>query len=157
MYNTVHTLDAKIPAPVTAIVLGGLMKWYVHVNDIVIDPTQFRMEVGVGMCQLSAVIALIAFACMWRARTTINPLDPGKASNLVTNGIYRLSRNPLYLSLLLLLVAYAIRLDSIAVWVGPCVFVAYVTRFQIVPEERVLTEKFGEAYAAYKDRTRRWI
>lgn len=95
--------------------------------------------------------------CFWRVRTTINPLDPGKASYLVTNGIFRMSRNPMYLSLLLLLVAYAIRLDSLTIWLGPLIFAAYVTRFQILPEERALAEKFGEAYLDYKHRTRRWI
>ncbi|GGC15296.1 hypothetical protein GCM10007205_25290 [Oxalicibacterium flavum] len=115
------------------------------------------MQIGVGLAQISGVIALVAMACFWHARTTINPLDPRRASQLVTSGIFRWSRNPMYLSLLLLLVAYAIRLDSFAVWIGPIAFVAYVTRFQILPEERVLAEKFGDAYVAYKDRTRRWI
>lgn len=150
-------LDTKIPAPVTAIVIGLLMKWYAHAGDVRMDPSLLRMEIGVTLAQISALIALIAFVCMWRARTTINPLQPDKASSLVTNGIFRFSRNPLYLSLLLLLIAYAIRLESAMVWIGPCAFVAYVTRFQIVPEERVLTEKFGQAYVAYKDRTRRWL
>ncbi|GGI21227.1 MAG: isoprenylcysteine carboxylmethyltransferase family protein [Oxalicibacterium faecigallinarum] len=150
-------LDTKIPAPVTAIVIGLLMKWYAHAGDVRMDPSLLRMEIGVTLAQISALIALIAFVCMWRARTTINPLQPDKASSLVTNGIFRFSRNPLYLSLLLLLIAYAIRLESAMVWIGPCAFVAYVTRFQIVPEERVLTEKFGQAYVAYKGRTRRWL
>ncbi|WP_308845535.1 methyltransferase family protein [Oxalicibacterium faecigallinarum] len=133
------------------------MKWYAHAGDVRMDPSLLRMEIGVTLAQISALIALIAFVCMWRARTTINPLQPDKASSLVTNGIFRFSRNPLYLSLLLLLIAYAIRLESAMVWIGPCAFVAYVTRFQIVPEERVLTEKFGQAYVAYKGRTRRWL
>lgn len=150
-------LDKKIPAPVSAMIIGALMKWYVHLNDILMDPSTIRMEIGIGLSQLSAVIALMGMACFWRVRTTINPLDPGKASCLVTNGIFRMSRNPMYLSLLLLLVAYAIRLDSLAVWLGPLIFVAYVTRFQILPEEHALAEKFGEAYLDYKHRTRRWI
>lgn len=138
-------------------IIGVLMKWYAHLGNIRMDPSTIRMEIGVGLSQLSIVIALMAMACFWHVRTTINPLTPSKASSLVTNGIFRISRNPMYLSLLLLLVAYAIRLDSLAVWLGPLIFVAYVTRFQILPEERVLAEKFGEAYLAYKHRTRRWI
>ncbi|WP_293779532.1 isoprenylcysteine carboxylmethyltransferase family protein [uncultured Oxalicibacterium sp.] len=122
-----------------------------------LDPTSLRMMVGVGLSQISAVLALAVVVHFWRRRTTINPINPDKASHLVTYGVFRLSRNPMYLSLLLLLVAYAIRLDSLAVWIAPVVFVAYVTRFQIMPEERVLTKKFGEAYLTYKHRTRRWI
>ncbi len=152
-----RTLDTKIPAPVVAIIIGILTKWYAYSASIAIDPTPVRMQIGVGLAQFSALIAVVAMACFWHARTTINPLDPRRASQLVTSGIFRWSRNPMYLSLLLLLVAYAIRLDSLAVWFGPVAFVAYVTRFQILPEERVLAEKFGDAYVAYKDRTRRWI
>ena len=71
--------------------------------------------------------------------------------------MFRISRNPLSLSLLLLLVAYAVRLAAPAVWLGPILFVAYVTRFQIHPEERALQEKFGDAYRRYQTRTRRWL
>lgn len=70
---------------------------------------------------------------------------------------FRVSRNPMYLSLLLLLVAYAVRLDSPVPWLGPIAFVGYVNRFQIGPEERALQAKFGEACLRYRARTRRWL
>jgi protein-S-isoprenylcysteine O-methyltransferase Ste14 len=63
----------------------------------------------------------------------------------------------MYLSLLLLLIAYAVRLGSWVEWLGPALFATYVTRFQIIPEERILAAKFGAAFVAYKSRTRRWI
>lgn len=133
------------------------MKFYAKASGVAIDPTVFRMYVGLAIAQASAVVAVAAVAAMMIARTTMNPLDPTKARNLVTGGVFRLSRNPMYLSLLLLLVAYAVRLDSPAVWLGPLVFIAYVTRFQIHPEERALEAKFGEAYLRYQMRTRRWL
>ena len=102
-------------------------------------------------------MALAAFVTMSRARTTINPFSPMRAAHLVTGGPFRFSRNPLYLSLLLLLVAYALRLDAWQVWLAPAVFAAYVTWFQIIPEERVLRRKFGDAFVRYCARTRRWI
>lgn len=150
-------LEARIPAPVVAILVGAAMKWYAVREGIRIDPTPLRMYVGLALAQASAVLALTAMVTMRRARTTINPLDPGRASQLVTGGVFRLSRNPIYVSLLFLLLAYAIRLDSPAVWIAPVFFVLYVTRFQIQPEERALQAKFGEAYAAYRQRTRRWL
>lgn len=150
-------LEVKIPAPVVAAVLGGSMKLFAVATHVTIDGSPILAELGIGLAQLSALIALVAFATMARARTTINPFDPSRTSRLVTAGIFRLSRNPLYLSLLLLLVAYAIRLGSWIEWLGPVLFLAYVTRFQIIPEERSLGEKFGDVYAAYKHRTRRWI
>ncbi|MDP4299339.1 methyltransferase family protein [Leptothrix discophora] len=154
---TLDTLDTRIPAPVIAGLAGLVMKAATLLAGLRIDPSAWRMHLGVALSQLSAVIALAALATMWRARTTLNPIHPERASRLVTGGIFRLSRNPLYLSLLLLLVAYAVRIDAWAAWLGPVVFWAYVTRFQIRPEERVLADKFGSAYDAYRRRTRRWI
>lgn len=153
----VHSLETKIPAPFIALTAGAAMKFYARSAGIRIDPSQLRMHTGVGLSQLSAVIALAALSGLWWARTTINPLDPARASRLVTGGVFRWSRNPMYLSLLLLLVAYAVRIDSWAVWLGPVLYLAYVTRFQILPEERVLTQKFGTPYQDYLKRTRRWI
>lgn len=152
-----RALENRIPAPVVALLLGGLMKAYALAAALPAEPSPTRVTVAVALAQLSAVIVLAAFASFWRARTTINPLHPSRASRLVTHGIFRLSRNPMYLSLLLLLVAYAIRLDALAAWLAPALFAVYVTRFQIVPEERALAAKFGPEYQAYRQRTRRWI
>lgn len=152
-----QNLETKIPAPVVAIAIGGLMMLYARIAEVSIDTSPLLAEVGTRISQLSAVIALFAFASFGLARTTINPLDPSRASALVTNGIYRITRNPMYLSLLLLLVAYAVRLGSLVEWLGPILFAIYVTRFQIIPEERILERKFGAAFLAYKSRTRRWI
>jgi protein-S-isoprenylcysteine O-methyltransferase Ste14 len=107
--------------------------------------------------QLSAAIAIAGFGALWRAGTTFNPLNPERATKLVTSGVYALSRNPIYLSLLLLLMAYAVRLWFLPAAAGPAVYVAYVTRFQIVPEERILEAKFGVAFRDYKRRVRQWI
>jgi protein-S-isoprenylcysteine O-methyltransferase Ste14 len=152
-----QNLETKIPAPVVAIAAGGGMKLYAHAAEVPIDVSPVLAEVGIHVAQLSALIALLAFASFWLARTTINPFDPSRASVLVTGGIYRITRNPMYLSLLLLLVAYALRLESWGQWLGPALFAAYITRFQIIPEERILTMKFGAAFLAYMRRTRRWI
>jgi protein-S-isoprenylcysteine O-methyltransferase Ste14 len=150
-------LETKLPAPVVAAVIGGAMKFYAVSSFIQIDASPTLEFIGVKCAELSAAIALWAFVSFWIAKTTINPLDPSRASKLVTSGIFRVTRNPMYLSLLLLLIAYTIRLGAWVEGIGPILFAAYVTRFQIIPEERILTEKFGEPYVAYKSRTRRWI
>ncbi len=146
-----------IPAPVIAMAVGSCMKLYALSAELAIDRSPALAEIGIYLAQFSAFVALLAFASFKLARTTINPLDPSRASALVTGGIFRITRNPMYLSLLLLLAAYAIRLGSWAEWLGPAVFAAYVTRFQIIPEERILALKFGPDFLAYKNRTRRWI
>jgi protein-S-isoprenylcysteine O-methyltransferase Ste14 len=150
-------LETRIPAPVVAMALGGAMKAYAYTASVVIDASPVLAEIGVRIAELSAVIAILAFASLGLARTTFNPFDPSQASALVTGGIYRITRNPLYLSLLLLLIAYALRLASWIEALGPVLFVAYVTRYQIIPEERILAEKFGDAFRDYLSRTRRWL
>ncbi|MBI4995932.1 MAG: isoprenylcysteine carboxylmethyltransferase family protein [Rhodocyclales bacterium] len=147
----------NIPAPVVAIAAGGGMKLHAVAAQVPIDVSPLLAEIGMRIGQLSAVIFLLALVSFGLARTTINPLQPSRASTLVTGGIYRLTRNPMCLSLLLLLVSYAVRLDCWVGWLGPVFFAVYVTRFQIIPEERTLAEKFGAAFLEYKSRTRRWI
>jgi protein-S-isoprenylcysteine O-methyltransferase Ste14 len=99
-------------------------------------------------------IALFHFL---RSRTTINPLKPDAASALVTGGIYRLTRNPMYLGLAMLLAAWAIYLGNLAALATVPLFILYMNRFQIAPEERVLEARFGAQYTAYRARVRRWL
>ena len=103
------------------------------------------------------LLLLMAVAAFVKARTTVNPHKPETASKLVTTGLYRISRNPMYLALVMLLIAGAFLLGNWASFIGPGVFVALITYLQIKPEEEVLTGQFGAAYTAYCQQTRRWI
>ena len=150
-------LDTKVPAPVLALLLGAVMKWFALTHPEVIDTAEWRRVGGIACAVVSGLIALGAFFTMARARTTISPFSPSRASQLVTSGPFRFSRNPLYLSLLLLLVGYALRLDAWFIWLAPALFLFYVTRFQIQPEERALRQRFGIAYDQYCGQTRRWL
>ena len=92
-----------------------------------------------------------------RSDTTVDPRTPEKASTLVTSGLYSISRNPMYLGLLIMMIAWGVYLTnvfSIAFVVG---YVLYLTKFQIKPEEAALENLFGEDYTAYKGRVRRWL
>jgi len=100
------------------------------------------------------VLALMAFA---RARTTINPLSPQQAETLVTTGLYRWTRNPMYLAMALILTGGALLLGSIAALAAPAVFIGAMTVLQIKPEERALQSIFGDAFTAYRRQTRRWL
>lgn len=150
-------LETKIPAPVVTIAVA-LAMWLLPRAESLSDVIDVVRLAAIDLSMnLSALVAIAAFAGFWQARTTINPLRPERASVLVTHGIYRYTRNPMYLSLLLLLVAYAFHLGCWAAIAGPVVYVAYITRFQILPEERVLLSKFGAEYDSYRRRVRRWI
>jgi len=104
----------------------------------------------------SAVIAagVLAFRA---AQTTVDPTRPGNASAVVTSGIYRLTRNPMYLGMLLVLIGWAVFLSNLVAAAVTPLFILYMNRFQIAPEERFLHEKFGVPYEAYLRAVRRWL
>ena len=92
-----------------------------------------------------------------RAHTTVNPLAPRRASTLVTRGIYRVTRNPMYLGMLGVLAGWAVWLGNIAAWLGLPLSMALLTVLQIRPEERILAERFGAEFERYAARVRRWL
>jgi len=93
----------------------------------------------------------------WRNKTTISPVDLESASALVTSGVFRFSRNPMYVGFTAMLVGWAVCLAAPWALVGPVAFVLFTNRFQIIPEERVMRDKFGQAYDDYQAQVRRWI
>lgn len=101
-----------------------------------------------------AVPGILAF---YRHDTTVDPTRPAKATALVISGVYRYTRNPMYLGLLLVLAAWFAYLANVAALLVLPVFVAYMNRFQIKPEERALQEKFGSSYTRYMNEVRRWL
>ena len=106
---------------------------------------------------LGVLIVLISGYQFKMVSTTISPLKPEESTQLVTTGVYRFSRNPMYVGFLLFLLAWAVLLGSfVAVLVLP-LFILIVTKVQILPEEVVLEEKFGQDYVDYKHRVGRWI
>lgn len=116
---------------------------------------------GLSLCLLVLVglsfdlAGLLAFRA---SRTTVNPLRPERASALVTRGVYRITRNPMYVGMVFLLLAWGVYLAHWpALLLGPVVYMLYLNRFQIAPEERALLGLFGEEYRTYMARVRRWL
>ena len=106
---------------------------------------------------LKGIISIAGMVAFRRAKTTVNPVKASLASSLVIRGVYRYTRNPMYVGLLLTLLAWAVFLANPLAVLWVVVYVLYITRFQIIPEERVLASLFGAEYEAYKGRVRRWI
>lgn len=108
---------------------------------------------------VAAAIAVSAAALMRfrRARTSVNPVDLSKTSRLVTDGIFSITRNPMYLGLSLLLAGWALWLGSASPWLVPPLFVMVITMVQIIPEEQALGRMFGEQYFGYQRRVARWV
>ncbi len=119
----------------------------------------FTAFIGFGIFVLGVLIGLIGVITFKRAKTTVNPVSVEKASSLVTHGIFRATRNPMYLGMALGIIGVSVYLQSNIIMSLFFLFfyISYMTRFQIVPEERVLTELFGDTYTTYLESTRRWL
>lgn len=114
-------------------------------------------RVGLFIIVIGLLIDIWSLGQFFRAKTTPNPLQPEKTNKLVVQGMYRFTRNPMYLGMLIWLIGWAIYLGSLSPLIMLPVFIWVLTVQQIVPEEDVLTEKFGAGYLAYKQRVRRWL
>ncbi len=116
-----------------------------------------RVWLFMGLAVVGILISFISLVQFYRAKTSVDPSKPNKASNLVVGGVYKFTRNPMYLSLLLLLLSLGVALGNAFNVLVAAGFVAYMNRFQIIPEEKVLLEKFGRDYKDYCILTRRWF
>ena len=116
-----------------------------------------RGEVAAAFGLTGVACSLLGVAAFRRARTTVNPITPGATTALVVSGIYGVTRNPMYLGFLFLLLAEVVWLaNPIALLIAPG-FVLYLNQFQIVPEEMALQSRFGAQFDAYATRVRRWV
>jgi protein-S-isoprenylcysteine O-methyltransferase Ste14 len=152
-----HRLETRVPPPVVTLALAIAM-W--GANRLVPGASTngvARTIVSGVLFALAILVAGSGIRSFARSRTSIDPHRPEKATALVTDGIFRWSRNPMYLSMVLALLGWAVWLGRVWLVLGPVAFVLYITRFQIRPEERTLAEKFGAEYESYRRRTRRWI
>ena len=116
-----------------------------------------RTVVALTLAALGVGAAIAGVVAFRQQHTTVNPLTPSASSAIVTGGIYRMSRNPMYLGFLLFLAGWAVWLSNAGAVLFLPAFVAYLTRYQIKPEERALLAKFGSPYAEYMSRVRRWL
>lgn len=151
------SLELKIPPPALAFLIG-LAMWGLSLGTTPLDvPASIRLSCALAIAVIGAGIALAGVLSFRRAKTTINPTRPQKASSLVCSGIYGITRNPMYVGLLLVLVGWSVYLAAPWALLGVAGFVFYIERFQIQPEERALAALFGAEFADYKERVRRWL
>ena len=146
-----------VPPPVWAVLIGASMfggnrAAAVWTAGAWVRPAGLVVAaVGIGI----AGAGVIAFT---RASTTVDPHDPTKTTTLVASGVYRLTRNPMYVGLAAVVIGWGLALrDPLIALVGAGVFVTVITRLQILPEERILRERFGDAYVRFSESTRRWL
>ena len=152
-----NSLELKIPPPIVALITAAAMWGLASFSLSLAMPHDLRIWLAVGIALPGITIDIAGAVRFFRAKTTVNPLTPQKSSSLVTSGIYRFTRNPMYLGMLMALLGWCVYLAAPLAFLGPIFFMLYIGRFQIAPEERVLTGLFGDEYAAYCKRVRRWL
>lgn len=151
-------LELRVPPPVVGLIIAGAM-WMIawSLPPLLPLPAALRLPVAVILALTGVAIALSGVVSFRRAQTTVNPLKPETSTSLVSTGIYRVTRNPMYLGMLAVLLAWAAYLPSVLALLGPAAFSLYITRFQIIPEERALNSLFGAAFVEYTKNVRRWL
>ncbi len=150
-----RALELKIP-PVAVVIITAALMWLVSRPAFgLLLPA--RRSLALGLVVAGAVISALGVVSFRRAGTTVNPIQPETAGSLVVSGIYRRTRNPMYLGFLLGLAGWAVFLSNALAFIFLPVFVLYLNRYQIRPEERALASVFGKDFAAYQSKVRRWL
>ena len=150
-------LELRIPPVVVMVGAMGFMGLVAVQIPTLVFAVPGREIITTLLVAAGVVIAVAGIVAFQRAATTVNPTRPEGASSLVDTGIYRITRNPMYLGMLLMLLGWAVWLAHLASFLLLPLFVAYMNRFQIKPEERALRAKFGESFDVYSRTVRRWV
>lgn len=147
----------KIP-PALQVAIFALLMWLISKLTVAkhLD-FKYQKEFSWLIFALGVFIGIIAVYAFRKAQTTVDPRNPDKASKLVIVGIYKISRNPMYLGLFFILLAFVIKLGNLYTVPVLLAFVWYITTYQIKPEETALKDLFGEDYLDYLNTVRRWI
>ena len=152
-----HPLENRVPPPLVVALIGATMAVAARLTPTVEIDGGLRLAVGGMVIALGASVVVQGARTFWRNGTTIDPVGLERASTLVTGGVFRLSRNPMYVGFAVALAGWAVCLAAPWAMLGPVAFVLYTTRFQIIPEERAMRAKFGRAYDDYRAQVRRWV
>lgn len=151
------TLELKIPPPVVTLVAGTGMWAVARVTPAFNWAAPVFRGLGVLLAVAGILLAAAGVLVFRRHRTTVNPLKPQESEVVVTSGPFRYTRNPMYLGMALLLAGWCFWLGNALSFLVLPLFMAYLTRYQILPEERILSEKFGQSFADYLRSVRRWL
>lgn len=152
-----RALELKVPPVIVVAVIAGLMAltaWLIPMG-----PWHFTdaKSLAVALVAIGALIAVAGVVAFRQSKTTANPMDPSASSALVSHGIYRFTRNPMYLGFLLALAGWGVQIGNLPALAWLVVYVLYINRYQIIPEERILEDKFGQDFLDYRKHVRRWF
>ena len=148
-------MNNRIPPPIVTFICGVTIYYSKSFFNQFLSYSNNRISLFLlilGLCVF--ISAVISFR---KQKTTVNPLEPKQASSLVVSGIFKYSRNPMYLGMLIVLLSISFKFNLVGGIVISLFFYLFITRFQIFPEEEAMNELFGDEFIEYSNRTRRWI
>jgi protein-S-isoprenylcysteine O-methyltransferase Ste14 len=154
---SIRWLEHRIPPPVAAGVFAGAIWGIAQLGPLPDISPSIRVAIAATVAFIGGAFNVAGMMTFQRARATMNPMAPEKASALVTTGVYRITCNPMYVGGAILLIAWAVYLSSVWALLGPPLFVLYITKLQILPEERALSAIFSSSFDAYHAKVRRWL
>ncbi|AWT14333.1 methyltransferase family protein [Stenotrophomonas maltophilia] len=150
-------LETRVPPPLVMLLCAAIgymgSRWQ---PGAALQLPVLELLAGLVMA-FGVVLNLLPKLAFRRVGTTVNPLRPATSSVLVTHGVYRHTRNPMYLGQATVLAGAMLYLQNLTALLAVPLFVLYINRWQIMPEERALSARFPEAYAAFRQRVRRWL
>ena len=145
----------KIPPPILVIILTSLVYFSSTKLELIYLP--YRQIVSVIILFIGLIVIVSPVVDFIKSKTTVNPVKFKNVNRLVTTGIYRYSRNPMYLGMILIIISTTIYYLNFLSVFSPLIFYIWINKFQINREEIFLEDKFGSEYLKYKSKTRRWI
>ena len=148
-------MNNKIPPPVVTLIYG--LGIYFSRNLFPIHHSLILDVFSVLLLVCGIIIIRTAFLSFKNHQTTINPLNLTKTSSLVTTGVFKYTRNPMYLGLVFILLSIALKFNLYGGLVVLLLFFYFITKFQIIPEEKAMENLFGQEFKNYKKTTRRWL
>jgi protein-S-isoprenylcysteine O-methyltransferase Ste14 len=148
-------METKIPPPIVTLVFG--LSIYFSREMFQAFEARYSFYLGIFLLFLGLFILISAVRLFRKDKTTVNPLSPEQATKLVTDGIFKYSRNPMYLGMAFVLGSIAVFFNLIGGIILIALFCAYITKFQIIPEERAMRDLFSDDFDKYTKVTRRWI
>ncbi|MEM0929687.1 MAG: isoprenylcysteine carboxylmethyltransferase family protein [Pseudomonadota bacterium] len=148
-----------LPPPLWALIF--LIAGYLITEPFEVAALDYGQVLAVELTLLFVVagfaLPIIAVRQFHKHQTTVLPMKPSKASSLVTDGVFKHTRNPMYLGMLLVLLGFSFLGHNYLGFLMPLLFVLVITLTQILPEERALEANFGDDFRAYKAATPRWV
>ena len=145
----------KIPPPLIVLVL--IVSIYFSSKKIDLINIPMQLEISIFILSAGILIFINPVLQFVKSKTTVNPIQFEEVNKLVTSGIFKYSRNPMYLGMLMIVLSTSIFYLNVYSILTPLLFILWINKFQIKREEEFLIEKFGDEYLSYKKKTRRWI